>query len=407
MTDELIPSLLKQGGDALLTAYIHQPDQMETLVQLAAYYENNGDAAQSRIVSLLAQPLKQTTAAPDLKTAWEACTQTKWKTAADALERAMATDPSDARAAAYRSVFEASSDTPNPSSAQRWRTASLALEEARARLSGTTLLSEKIPTLDLIDLQQSGLSLVVRLQAGNAALSLGQTDVAIFEFSENVAIEKRLPASSRVQLVPTAMLPDPAGDANTVPPAPTFASLLGNSRLGLAKSYLKLNKPDEAQAQYAALRAYLANWPATDPNRDSMNVVDSYARLGQAEVAYATHDPQKTLSIVEGMEGWPPGLPADLDARRKQLADEVHAQLSNQSWQGVQRQMNQSPAELQKQSLAQEISAFQSQRDSMAAGLDDPNMSARERQVRQGSMAQLDQLIAQRKAALEKLQQGR
>ena len=157
---------------------------------------------------------------------------------------------------------------------------------------GTTLLGDNIPQPDLIDVQESGLAMAVRLQAGDAELAAGQTAAAIGDFSANVALEKRLDPHLRVQLVPTAMLPDPAADPNLAPQAPTLASLLGWSRLGLAKAYLLLHQPADAQAQYAAVRAYLANWPATAPQRETMTVVDAWARLGQAEAAYAAHDEQ-------------------------------------------------------------------------------------------------------------------
>lgn len=418
VVEELIPALLKQGRDARATgdlagvrraftaAYDHHPDLQETLVQLADLSKRQGDARQQQIYTLLAQPLEQTTAAGELKATWEACVHTDWKTAAETAARAAAIDPSDARAAAYRSVIEANRDDPDPVAARRWRTAALALEEARARLMGTTLLAGKLPSLELIDLQESGLALVLRLQAGNAALAAGQSTRAIAEFTQNVAIEKRLDAQLRVQLVPTAMLPDPTADANSVPRAPTLASVLGESRLGLAKAYLDLRRPAEAQVQYTALRAYLANWPATAPERETMNVVDSWARLGQAEAAYAARDYRAALSIVEGTEGWPWGLPESLEKRRKELASLVRGELNGRAERDVRQQMNLSPAQARVQAMQQEIASLQQQRDTIAADLADANLSARERQVRQGGVADLDRLIAQRKAALARLQRG-
>ena len=222
------------------------------------------------------------------------------------------------------------------------------------------------------------------------SLPPGQSAAAIVDYAGIVALEKRLDAQLRVQLVPNAMLPDPTVDANTVPTAPTFASLLAWSRLGanLAVAYLASHQPADAQAQYTAVRAYLANWPATarSVQRETMNVwsISRGARLGQAEAAHAARDDQAALQILEN-EGWPGDLPAALDARRKQLADQLHGNQNTRTWQDVQQQMNQSPTQLRTQSLQQQIAALQKQRDTMAADLDAPNLSPRERQIRQSS----------------------
>jgi hypothetical protein len=401
VTDELIPSLLKQSRASV--AYLHDPDRADVLLQLADQSAKKGDSQAAEIYSLLAQRFPETTASTELKLTWDACQHTAWKAAEGAARQAMQIDPADARGAAYLSIIQANGDTPDPIAARRSRIAALALEEARARLMGTTLLPGNAPSLDLPDLQQAGLSMALRLKAGNAYLAANQPDQAVAPFAENVSLEKRFDAHARVEFVPTAMLPDPAGDANSVPTAPTFASLLGSSRLGLAEAYLQLHKPDEAQAQYTAIRAYLANWPATAPGRESLNIVDSWARLGQAEAAHQGGDDPRALNIVEGMDGWPPGLPAELETRRKQLADLLHAQMNGRELENVNRQMNLSPDEARAQSLKQEIAAFQKQRDAMSADLNDPNVSARQRQVEQSSVDQLDQLIAQRKAALQNL----
>jgi len=411
-----IPGLLKEGTGAgaagklpearraLLAAYSHAPDLQETLVQLAEICKREGDGKQQEIYSLLSQALEETTAAPELKASWEAYAHTMWKTADDDAARAAAIDPADARAAAYRSVIATHRDHPDLVLAQRWRNAALALEEARAKLSGTTLLAET-PKVELIDLQKAGLTLGLHLEGGNAALAAGDLSAAIAKFGANVALEKRFNKALLVQLVPSAILPDGPLDGDTVPPAPSLASLLGESRLGLAMAYLVSRRPAEAQAQYAAVRAYLANWPATAEGRETLNGVDSWARLGQAEAAYASHDNQATLDILES-DGWPSGLPDALEKRRKQLADTVHAERSGQSFQDVQRQMNPSPQQARIQSQEQEIAEIQKQRDAMAADLADPNMPPRERQVRHGSVDQLDSLIAQRKGMLQQLQNG-
>jgi hypothetical protein len=419
VTEHTIPAMLERGraalaaGDlpaahkALLAAYADDPDRNETLTLLATLSNKEGDARQGQVYSLLTQPLEETTAAPQLQSAWDSIVHTRWQAAAQSLDQGAAIDPSDARIAAYRSVIEANRDKRDPTAAKQWRNAALALEEARARESGTTLLADHIPPINLLDLPTTGLSMAVHLQAGNAALAGGDFKTARDQFAANVALEKRRNAQSLIQLVPTAMLPEPTQAPAVVPQAPTFASLLADSRLGLAKRALESHEPSEAATQYTAVRGYLANWPATAANRETMIIADSWARLGQAEAAYAAHNVQETRRILES-DGWPFGLPADLETRRKKLADQVHSELSGQMMQGMRQQANQSPADAQPAALQQEIAALQKQRDAMAADLADPNLSARDRQVRQSSISQLDDLIAQRKAALAKpADQGR
>jgi hypothetical protein len=417
VSEEEIPGLLKQGrgdlaaGDlagarrTLMAAYAYDPDLVQTLTLLADLCHREEDIKQEQIYSLLAQAPQGTTAAPQLQAAWKACEQTKWATAGDQVQQAAAIDPADARADAYRAVIAADGDAPDATAARRWRVAALALEEARARLSGTTLLAGKVPSLELLDLQAAGLTMALRNQGGEAFLAGGQNRKAINEFTNVVALEKRLDASALIQLVPSAMLPDATGDAGGVAAAPTFASLLSAARLGLAEADLKLQRPDDAQTQYAAIRAYLANWPATAADRETMTVADSWARLGQAEAAFAARNYQATANILEG-DGWPGGLPAELDKRRKELADQVHGQVSGRAYQDVRQQMNQSPAQGRAQALRQEIAALQKQRDSIAADLSDPSLSDRDRQIRQGSVSQLDGLIAQRQAELNNLPGG-
>ena len=405
VAEKTIPALLqKKNLKSAQLALAKDPDRPETLRLLYALYLQQNDFAHAHLYLELVAPLEQTTAAPQLQSAWTAITHTQYEAASKLLDQAAQLDPSDARTPAYRSIIDSHRDTPDPTTAHHNFRAALALEEARARESGTTLLISDSPTTpELLTPDLAALTLALHLHAGHTVLGTNHPDLALAEFSANTALQPRLPTSALTQLLPLAMLPAPTQDPNSIPPAPTLASLLANSHLGLARCYLATNHPDQAKSEFTATRAYRANWPATAPNRESLTIPDAYARLGLAELAYAKHDIPQTLQILES-DGWPGNLPPDLDARRKQLADQAHANLSNQSWQSVQQQMSQSPQQARIQSLQQEITQLQQQRDAIATDLKTPTLSDRDRQVRQSSLDALDSLITQRKATLQKLQ---
>ncbi len=112
--------------------------------------------------------------------------------------------------------------------------------------------------------------------------------------------------------------PTPPADANTVPEAPTFASLLAWSRMGKARAYLALKRPADAQGEFSRPYAALANWPIDRRRRgETMNVADSWARLGLAEAAVAAGDNDGAFQLLMAGEGWPGNLPEDLEKRRK------------------------------------------------------------------------------------------
>jgi hypothetical protein len=123
------------------------------------------------------------------------------------------------------------------------------------------------------------------------------------------------------QEVPSAMLPDSSVDASAVPEAPSLASLTARARLGTARAMLALGKPAEAEQQHRAVRAYLANWPATAKDRETMYVVDSWARL--AEAAFAKKDYDGAFKLLMSGAGWPWRLPEELERQKRALSDKV------------------------------------------------------------------------------------
>jgi tetratricopeptide (TPR) repeat protein len=300
-------------------AYAHDPDAQGLMGHLAEVFGRLGDVRRQRVYALLGEPMRHTTAADALQVAWTEATRTAWKSAGDALDRAAAADGADARTPAYRSVVAAGSG--DAAGAQRLRLAALALEEARARLMGTTFASDRGGP---VEVDEVGLTLVVRLELGRAFAASRQYDRGAEAFEANVALEPRLGSEHLVDLVPTGMLPDPA-TSTTVPVAPSLASLTAWSRLEHGRILLAAGKLPDAKREYQAVRAYSARWPGTVKGRETMYVVDSWARLGLAQVALAAHDDDEAFRLLMSGEGFPGGLPTQLETERKALTEKVTA----------------------------------------------------------------------------------
>ncbi|MBI5821616.1 MAG: hypothetical protein HZA88_21820 [Verrucomicrobia bacterium] len=412
---QVVPALVADGNKALGSmfrslksarhvfeeAYGCDPDNRDVLKGLAEVFKRQGDARPSHAFGLLAGPMQHTTAVEALKPAWDACVRTAWKSASEALDRAAQLDPADARAPAYRSVVaEGRGDTRG---AGRQRRAALALEEARARLMGTSFVA---PNNVPLRLHEPGLPVAVRLQHGSTLSAAGQHDEALKTYSANLSIEKRFTKDEWVQLVPTAMLPDPQQDPAKIPDAPSLASLMAWSRLGAARTLIAVGRPAEAQQEFRAIRACLANWPATAKDRETMNVVDSWARLGIAEAAVAAKDYDTAFKLLMSGEGWPWNLPQNLETQRKALAEKVRLAREQASVNEMNAPMRLSPAEQRARRMQDDIAQLQKQRDGMAAELNNPNLPAADRRALLNSIAELDRQIASRKAAASRYQQA-
>lgn len=385
---------LKSARRAFEEAYGCDPDHRDVLKGLAEVCQRQGDVRAARAFAWLAEPLRHTSAVEALQPAWDACVRTAWKSAGDALDRAAQLDPADARVPAYRSVVAGGRGEAR--AAGRQRRAALALEEARARLMGTSWVT---PGSVPLRLWEPGLAVVVRLQHGQTLSAAGQPEEALRVFSGNLSLEKHFTQDEWVQLVPTAMLPDAPPDATQIPDAPSLASLLAWSRLGAARALLALGRPAEAQQEFRAIRASLANWPPTAQDRQTMNVVDSWARLGLAEAAVAAKDYDTASTLLSSGEGWPWNLPRDLEAQRQALAEKVRLTREQAAWNEINTRRSLPPAEQRALAAQEEIAGLQKQRDSLAAELNKPNLSAAAQRVLQSSVAELDRQIAMRKAA--------
>ena len=235
--------------------------------------------------------------------------------------------------------------------------------------------------------------MIVRLRDGEAATGSGKHDRAFAQFAANLTVEKRAAKDELWSLMPTAMLPDPAGNLNTIPTAPTLASLVAWSRLGTARSLLALGRDAEAQQEFRAIRAGLARWPATAENRETMNAVDSWARLGIAEAAFATGNHDEAFRLLMSGEGWPWGLPKDLETRKKELTQKLITARNQMDADQLRRQQRMTPEQLKARRQREDMDQFQKQRDQIAKQLEDSNLPPADRRALESSLAELDRMI--------------
>jgi regulator of sirC expression with transglutaminase-like and TPR domain len=403
----VIPALIKDGDARLAArdaqgarrafeqAYAYQPSGDALLSRLAEVFRQLGDGRRQRVFASLAEPMRHTTAANELKAAWGHAARTAWSSAAEALDQAAGIDPADARTPAYRSAVAAGRG--DAMAARRERRAALALEEARARLMGTSFAGNGTP----VDPHEPGLTLVLRLEEGTALLTSGESDRALEALAANPALEKRVPKERLVELLPSAMLPGPTPDSTAVPEAPSLASLLAWSRLGMARGLLATGRPADAEQEFRAIRASLSTWPATAKGRETMYVVDAWARLGLAEAAYAARNYEEAFRLLQSGEGWPWKLPEELEKQRRALSEKVVA-----ARKGMDERGNVSVRRQQIQLLKREIERLQTQRDATQAELRNATIPESERRTLTGRLTTLERAIADRKASLSRLEQA-
>jgi hypothetical protein len=417
--NEIVPPLLSQAeqamksGDAaaaltvLHHVYLLWPEAPGLFDHLATVCQQQKDDRWQRIYAMLAASPQETTAASDLKTAWDAITRTVWQAGSDALARAASMDPCDARTFIYRSVLDANRKTPDPAAFQHDCRAALALEEARARLMGTTFEGDVPPqqAVDLLDPRDAALTMLLRNRLGDSLNASKQYQLAIDVFTINLAMERRFGSSRLTQSLPAVILPDPKAEA--LPQSPCVASVLAVSRLGMAKTLLGLGKAKDATEQYRLVRAYTANWPPTVEGREKLAISDAWARLGLGKLAFDAKDYDKANQIMLS-EGFGGVLPTDLQQQIKQLSDQIMAArqqgAQNQYQRNADAQLHMTPQQRQVQGLKTYIQQLQQQRDALAKQIDDPATPEQVKKALQSTLDQMDQQIDQRKKELDALE---
>jgi hypothetical protein len=249
------------------------------------------------------------------------------------------------------------------------------------------------------------LTLAVRWQQADAFLAASNAASSLAACNLNAQIEPRFDKLALIEFMPTALLPDPTLDPNTIPDSPTFASLLAWSHLGAGRALLALSKPKDALQQYRVVLVYEANWPATAEGRETLKTPCGWAQLGLVEAAFAAKDFETAKAMVMDSNAVAWGLPKELEQRRRVLEERIRQAIEQQEEQRVQAEMRMTPNQISARNLQQQLEQFQKQRDSIARELERPGGSAMGKQAMTRSLADLDRYIANFKAKLKRLEE--
>jgi len=370
------------------------PDRADVLKGQAEMAKRRGDARGAKAYAYLATPFDHTTAAPKLQTAWTETVRTAWKSATETLDAASQIDPADARVPAYRAIVAVGRG--DAVAAARQRRLALALEEARMqRMGGTPLRVDDV-----------ALAMAVRWQHADALLAAGDASAALAAFDVNTQMEPRFEKLALMEFMPTALLPDPREDPSTVPPSPTFASLLAWSHLGAGRALLALSMPEEASKEYRAVIAYENAWPATAEGRETVKTPCGWAQLGLAEAAFAAKDFETARAMVMDSNAVAWGLPKEVEQRRRALEDKIIPAIQQREEQRLRADMQMTPNQMQTRRVKDDLAKFQKQRDDTERELREPNLDENTKRAMRSSLAQLDRYIAMYKEKLQRLEES-
>ena len=266
---------------------------------------------------------------------------------------------------------------------------------------GTSFLTSNAVPLRVEDV---ALTLAVRRQYAESLLTVSNSAAALAACELNTRIERRFDKFALTEFAPTGLLPDPAGNPDTVPDSPTLASLLAWSQLDAGRALLMSGNPDEALQHYRAVLAYNSGWPATAPGRETLKIPCGWAQLGLVEAAIAAKDFSTASQMVmdQNIVAW--GLPPELEQRRKALQQQISDAQQNEYEQRSSADARLTPSQLQVRGLREELARNEQQRDAIARQLAQPGQNERTQQVLRGSITELDSLIADEKARLGKLE---
>jgi tetratricopeptide (TPR) repeat protein len=293
--------------------------------ELAVIYAARGMGREAAEAKSRSVNLVHTTAGHMLRYAWGNIPKTKYKTARQALESAIAYDPADPRACAYLGVIAAADEQPD--AALGWFRAAAALDEARSVLSGTSLRSTaptKVPA------QAAGFTLALNNRLGALAVSLNRPDVAAEAYRRNIALERRVPRGEWFAPLAVSMLPDAdPGALGSAPEADAVVSLVMESHTGLGESLVKQGRRDEALKEF---RTSLAMPDLRHPTQEPIYRVGEpalRAKIGILKMMMADKQwvtAEKELQSGSGWQGHPTKATTD---EYYKIGQEIQRQAQN------------------------------------------------------------------------------
>jgi tetratricopeptide (TPR) repeat protein len=213
---------------------------------LARVYADLGMKEEAFREQSLVMELAETQVGFLLSEAWGHMARTAWKSAASVLARAAKADPSDARVPAYLAVVRlADGRAPEAAALQRM---ALAMEEARARVGGTTFgrggTGRRSP-------DDFALAMVLRLKLAEPMIAADPAG-ALELMADNLALTQRVGATEWLADLPTSMLPPVEPDPDRRPEAENFAALAAWSHFYAGRCLAALRRTAEAERELRA-----------------------------------------------------------------------------------------------------------------------------------------------------------
>lgn len=207
-----------------------------------------GDAKGSFACRVKAWNLFETSAGLVLAATRDLVVQTRFASARNELDAAFAVDPADARVYAYRAMTYEGDE--NAAEAFRWYRAALAMEEARARMQGTTYgeggRGARAPG-------DFGLSIAARERMANASKALGHPAKERLDLARaSAAAESRIVPADWTTPVYSYMIPRFDEDPTIVPTVPEAVELLALARVAKGDALRETGDNAAADAEYFA-----------------------------------------------------------------------------------------------------------------------------------------------------------
>jgi tetratricopeptide (TPR) repeat protein len=184
-----------------------------------------------------------------LQLAWLDMQRTAWTTAEKLLDRASRQDPAEARVPAFLAVIRTAAGK-EADALPLYREAQ-AMEEARARLMGTTFRRGGTGTRDAAEF---AMTLELRLRVARTRAGERKLAEALDLLEQNLALDPRIAVTDRLKPLPSALLPPVAPDPDNRPEADNAAALLAWSHYEAGVVLRTLNRRPEAAAHFEAAR---------------------------------------------------------------------------------------------------------------------------------------------------------
>ncbi|MCY2928978.1 MAG: tetratricopeptide repeat protein [Planctomycetota bacterium] len=330
----------------------------------------------------------QTTAGPWLTVARGRMAKTQYKGARSALAAARRADAADSRANVYEALVDAANDKTDEALV-RFHVA-LALENARNQLHGRSLAAPRPDALPP-EPQDIALTLALRNNVGALLFGQGRTQPAVALFQANVDFLSSLPPEAMATPVPLAALPG-AADVPANAPTETYATLKIRSQAGIdfAQWVARYNDPKDQAFAAETFKRLVCEAGAGVSNPVNLQAVVS---LGLAELEVSKGNNARALELLRNEGATPQPLWQEMRKTEAAARGATQRQDARDYQKEQDRRSSLSAADAQRERLEAQKKQFQDLRQNTLESLNRPDVSDREKQVLQGSLAQYDRVI--------------